>query len=112
MILRWAVLVVAAILAFGATAHAQRGGVAATGGTITGVQIQGNVRAEPETNTEAPRGFSKTTVKCFLVPIYQAIMEPRAFAHYLNVQSIDTKALAVNTAIKMNTYSRHGRTIC
>ncbi len=50
LILRWAVLVVAAILAFGATAHAQRGpGVAATGGTITGVQIQGNVRAEPET---------------------------------------------------------------
>ena len=49
LILRWAVLVVAAILAFGATAHAQRGGVAAGGGTITGVQIQGNVRAEPET---------------------------------------------------------------
>ena len=50
LILRWAVLVVAAILAFGATAHAQRGpGVAASGGTITGVQIQGNVRAEPET---------------------------------------------------------------
>ena len=50
LILRWAVLVVAAILAFGATAHAQRGpGVAASGGTITGVQIQGNVRSEPET---------------------------------------------------------------
>ncbi len=49
LILRWAVLVVAAILAFGATAHAQRGGVAAGGGMITGVQIQGNVRAEPET---------------------------------------------------------------
>ena len=50
LILRWAVLVVAAILAFSATAHAQRGPAAAVGGgTITAVQIQGNVRAEPET---------------------------------------------------------------
>jgi outer membrane protein insertion porin family len=47
LIFRWAVLAVAAILTFGATAHAQRG--PAAGGTITGVQIQGNVRAEPET---------------------------------------------------------------
>ena len=39
LIVRWAVLVVAAILAFGATAHAQRGGVAATGGTITGIEL-------------------------------------------------------------------------
>lgn len=50
LILRWAVLVVAAILAFSATAQAQRGPAAAAGGgIITGVQIQGNVRAEPET---------------------------------------------------------------
>ena len=52
LILRWAVLVVAAILAFSATAHAQRGPAVAAGGgggIITGVQIQGNVRAEPET---------------------------------------------------------------
>ncbi|HYI03950.1 MAG TPA: outer membrane protein assembly factor BamA [Reyranella sp.] len=50
MIFRWAVLAVAAILTFGTAAHAQRGPAAAVaGGTITGVQIQGNVRAEPET---------------------------------------------------------------
>ncbi|HZX85756.1 MAG TPA: outer membrane protein assembly factor BamA [Reyranella sp.] len=50
LIFRWAVLAVAAILTFGTTAHAQRGpAAAAAGGTITGVQIQGNVRAEPET---------------------------------------------------------------
>jgi outer membrane protein insertion porin family len=50
LIFRWAVLAVAAILTFGTAAHAQRGpGAAAVGGTITGVQIQGNVRAEPET---------------------------------------------------------------
>ena len=48
LIFRWAVLAVAAILTFGTAAHAQRG-PAAAGGTITGVQIQGNVRAEPET---------------------------------------------------------------
>jgi outer membrane protein insertion porin family len=45
LILRWAVLAVAALLALGAPAQAQRGG----GGTITSVQIQGNVRAEVET---------------------------------------------------------------
>ncbi|HEX9522484.1 MAG TPA: POTRA domain-containing protein, partial [Reyranella sp.] len=52
LIFRWAVLAIAAVLAFGATAHAQRGGAggaAPAGGTITAVQIQGNVRAEPET---------------------------------------------------------------
>ncbi len=50
MIFRWAVLAIVAILAFGAPAHAQRGGVvAAGGGTIAGIQIQGNVRSEVET---------------------------------------------------------------
>jgi outer membrane protein insertion porin family len=51
LIFRWAVLAVAAILAFGGAAHAQRGTPAAApaGGTITAIQIQGNVRAEPET---------------------------------------------------------------
>jgi outer membrane protein insertion porin family len=51
LIHRWAILAIAAIFVFGAPAHAQRGpaGVPAAGGTITAVQIQGNVRAEPET---------------------------------------------------------------
>jgi outer membrane protein insertion porin family len=44
---RLAVWVIAAILAFAAPAFAQRG--AAPAGTITAVQIQGNVRAETET---------------------------------------------------------------
>lgn len=47
LIFRWAVLVVAAVLAFSGAAHAQRG--AAVGGTITAIQIQGNVRAEADT---------------------------------------------------------------
>jgi outer membrane protein insertion porin family len=49
LIVRWAVLAVAAILVFATTAHAQQRGAAAGGGTITAVQIQGNVRAEAET---------------------------------------------------------------
>ncbi len=47
LIFRWAVLAIVAFLALSAPAHAQRG--AAAGGTIAGIQIQGNVRAEPET---------------------------------------------------------------
>ena len=46
---RWAVLAVAALLAFCAPALAQRAGAPAAAGTITAVQIHGNVRAEPET---------------------------------------------------------------
>ncbi|WP_421998495.1 outer membrane protein assembly factor BamA [Reyranella sp.] len=50
LIFRWAVLAVVAILAFGATAQAQqRAPAAGGGGAITAIQIEGNVRAEPET---------------------------------------------------------------
>jgi outer membrane protein insertion porin family len=51
LIVRWAVLAIAAILAFSGAAQAQRGTPSATaaGGIITAIQIQGNVRAEPET---------------------------------------------------------------
>src|SRR5690349_8642923 len=49
--LRWAMLALAALLAFAAPAFAQqqRPVPAQAGGRITAVQIQGNVRAEPET---------------------------------------------------------------
>jgi outer membrane protein insertion porin family len=46
LIVRWAVLAIALVFTFATTAHAQRGAVA---GTISAVQIQGNVRAERET---------------------------------------------------------------
>ena len=56
LIFRWAVLAVAALIAAGAPTYAQQrqpavpqGRVAPSGGTITAVQITGNVRAEPET---------------------------------------------------------------
>ena len=52
------------------------------------------------TSTEAPRGSAKTTIKCFLIPIFQALEEPETFRHYLNVQATEEKALPVNRSIK------------
>lgn len=60
-----------------------------------------SIRAEPFTNVEAPRGHAKTAIKCFLIPIYQALVEPKAFRHYLNVQATKEKAIAVNLAIRL-----------
>ncbi len=60
-----------------------------------------SIRKAEFTNTEAPRGHAKTTIKCFLIPIYQALVEPMAFKHYLNVQATSTKAIAVSMAIKL-----------
>jgi hypothetical protein len=59
-----------------------------------------SIRAHPFTNTEAPRNHAKTTIKCFLIPIFQALEEPGRFRHTLNVQATHGKALAVNRAIK------------
>lgn len=59
-----------------------------------------SVRHEPLTNTEAPRNHSKTTIKCFLIPIFQVLEEPETFRHYLNVQATGTKALAINVSIR------------
>ena len=57
------------------------------------------IRKEPFTNTEAPRGHAKSTIKCFLIPIYQALEEPLLYRHYLNVQATEDKALSINTSI-------------
>lgn len=59
-----------------------------------------DIRDREFTNTEAPRFHAKTTIKCFLIPLFQALEEPTTFRHYLNVQSTDRKALAVNTSIR------------
>jgi phage terminase large subunit-like protein len=59
-----------------------------------------SIRDDEFTNTEAPRNHAKTTIKCFLVQIFQALEEPMKFRHYLNVQKTDEKARAVNIAIK------------
>lgn len=58
------------------------------------------IRGEEFTNTEAPRFHAKTTIKCFLIPIFQALEEPETFRHYLNVQATHLKAVDVNIAIK------------
>lgn len=58
------------------------------------------IRHDPRTNTKAPRFHAKTTVKCFLIPLFQALYEPETFNHYLNVQATDTKANAINRAIR------------
>ena len=59
-----------------------------------------DTRKDPFTCTEAPRNHAKTTIKCFLIPIFQALEEPSSFLHYLNVQSTLTKALSINTSIR------------
>jgi len=59
-----------------------------------------SIRKDVKTATLAPRGYAKTTIKCFLIPIYQALNEPDEFEHYLNIQSTSTKAVSVNLAIR------------
>jgi hypothetical protein len=59
-----------------------------------------DIRKDTFTNTEAPRNHAKTTLQCFLIPIFQALEEPKEYLHYLNVQATAVKALAVNTAIR------------
>lgn len=58
------------------------------------------IRGFEFTDTEAPRNHAKTTIKCFLIPLFQALEEPETFRHYINIQATQQKALAVNMAIK------------
>lgn len=58
------------------------------------------VRHEPFVNDEAPRNHAKTTVKCFLIPMFQALVEPGTYWHYLNVQDTASKAISVNLTIR------------
>lgn len=60
-----------------------------------------DIRFEAFTSTKAPRYHSKTTVKGFLIPFFQAIYEPERYRHYLHVQATDSKANAVNRSIKI-----------
>ncbi len=60
-----------------------------------------SIRHEPFTDTEAPRDHAKTTIKCNLIPLFQALEEPKEFDYYLNVQSTEKKGLAVNVSLKL-----------
>ena len=55
---------------------------------------------EAFTDTLAPRGYAKTTIKSFLCKIYLALVKPEIYQHYLSVQSTSTKAIAVNLSIR------------
>lgn len=57
------------------------------------------IRNDEFTSTEAPRYHAKTTIKCFLIPIFQALNEPETFRHYLNVQATLEKAIGINISI-------------
>ena len=59
-----------------------------------------DIRREKLTAVKAPRGFAKTVMSANLIPMYQALEEPRTYRFYLPVQSNDEKAIAVNRAIK------------
>lgn len=59
-----------------------------------------SIRHEEHSNTEAPRNHAKTTIKCFLIPIFQMLEEPDMFKHYLNVQATGAKAMEINRSIK------------
>ncbi len=58
------------------------------------------IRGEEFTNTKAPRNHAKTAIKCFLIPLFQALEEPETFRHYMNVQATKEKALSINVSIK------------
>ncbi len=59
-----------------------------------------NTREETFTSTLAPREHAKTTIKCFLIPLYMALVEPEKYKFFLNVQSTTTKAININLSIK------------
>lgn len=58
------------------------------------------IAEEPFTSTLAPRGHAKTTISCFLIPLYIALNFPQKYRHFLNIQATSTKAIAVNLSIR------------
>jgi hypothetical protein len=65
------------------------------------------IRHDPLTSTKAPRYHSKTTIKGFLIPIFQACEEPKDYSHYLHVQATNAKANAVNRSIRYEFEENH-----
>lgn len=53
-----------------------------------------------KTATLAPRGHAKTTLRCFLAPLFYALNRPDLFQHYVNVQSTTSKAVTTNLSIR------------
>lgn len=59
-----------------------------------------NIMYNPFSVTLAPRGTAKTTVGCFLIPLYIGLNYPTKYRYYLNVQDTTTKGINVNNSIK------------
>jgi hypothetical protein len=59
------------------------------------------IRLDPFTATKGPRYHAKTTIACFLIPVFQTLEEPATFRHYLQVQATIDKALEANRSIKL-----------
>ena len=58
-------------------------------------------RHTPTCSLKAPRGHSKSTISCSLLPLFQGLEEPnQPFSFYLNCQNTEEKALAINRSIK------------
>jgi phage terminase large subunit-like protein len=55
---------------------------------------------EEETFTLAPRDHAKSTIMCFLAPIYLALVKPLMYRHFLLVQETSTKAKVTNMNIR------------
>ncbi len=66
------------------------------------------IMQDPFTCTLAPRGYAKTTIQCFLIPIFLALNYPRKFKHFLNVQATSSKARIVNLAIRHEIENNEG----
>lgn len=60
-----------------------------------------DIADKPKTVTLAPRGHAKTTIKCFLIPLYYALNYPKKYRHFLNLQSTSTKSVGVNLSIRL-----------
>ena len=60
-----------------------------------------SIKDEPFTATLAPRGYAKTVIRCFLIPMFIALNFPKMYRFYLNIQKTGTKAVEVNMAIRL-----------
>jgi len=58
------------------------------------------IRDEARTATLGPRNHAKTTLRCVLIPIYQALEEPWKYLYYLNIQNTTEKAISLNLSIR------------
>jgi predicted phage terminase large subunit-like protein len=60
-----------------------------------------DISEECITSTLAPRNHAKTTIRCFLIPLFYALNYPRKYKHILNIQNTSTKAININLSIRM-----------